>query len=55
MGTLLCDLHKGPYPTASLAGGWADSSTTKAVMKPIFKLVEKIFALQFGFKGTLNS
>lgn len=47
MGQMLVDLHVGFWPSTN-------TSTTQnggyAVMRPVFKLVEAILALQYGFK-----
>jgi cation diffusion facilitator CzcD-associated flavoprotein CzcO len=55
-GTALVSAHHGTFPGGSskVANAFRNSAVGPALMRPVFALVEKIFAFQFGLRGDLR-
>jgi dimethylaniline monooxygenase (N-oxide forming) len=55
LGTALVSLHRGTYPgSGKVVNMFRNSIIAPLLMKPVFGLVEELFAFQFGFRGELR-
>jgi cation diffusion facilitator CzcD-associated flavoprotein CzcO len=54
-GTALVSTHRGTYPGSGMAvNAFRNSIIGPLLMKPVFRVVEELFAFQFGLRGDLR-
>lgn len=55
LGTALVSIHRGTYPgSGTVVNAIRNSGLGPLLMVPVFRLVEELFAFQFGLKGDLR-